>query len=177
MLSEDDKRRIYDQGGEDALKEGGGGHGGMGNATDIFNMFFGGGSSRERRTKSIVHEVLRTEREMSVVLTIPCFPRSQSVLRTPIMAALQNSQFNARSYVPNAMAEGPKEQPVQLHLHVTRVEVKCVDVVSFYKTPYSPHTFWPVSGGRSQASSARPRHGATGADELQCLLWIWHCHS
>ncbi|KAF9687685.1 hypothetical protein SADUNF_Sadunf02G0118800 [Salix dunnii] len=59
VLSDPDKREIYDQYGEDALKEGmgpGGGGGGH-NPYDIFESFFGGGgfgggsSSRGRRQK------------------------------------------------------------------------------------------------------------------------------
>jgi len=42
VLSDSKKREIYDQGGEQALKEGGGG-GGNSSAFDIFDMFFGGG--------------------------------------------------------------------------------------------------------------------------------------
>ena len=55
MLSNEEKRTVYDQGGEQALKEGtGGGGGGMFTSPmDIFDMFFGGGGGgrrgRERR--------------------------------------------------------------------------------------------------------------------------------
>ncbi|XVF73487.1 hypothetical protein PTKIN_Ptkin12aG0205100 [Pterospermum kingtungense] len=58
VLSDPEKREIYDQYGEDALKEGmGGGGGGGHNPFDIFESFFGGGafggggSSRGRRQK------------------------------------------------------------------------------------------------------------------------------
>lgn len=49
MLSDAKKRDLYDQGGEQAIKEGG--MSGGGSPTDIFNMFFGGGGrmQRERR--------------------------------------------------------------------------------------------------------------------------------
>merc|ERR1719376_372377 len=44
ILSNPEKRRLYDQAGEQGIKEGGGGGGGgMGNPMDIFDMFFGGG--------------------------------------------------------------------------------------------------------------------------------------
>lgn len=65
VLSDPDKREIYDQYGEDGLKEGmGGGGGGFHNPVDIFESFFGGGafggggSSRGRRQKrgeDVVH--------------------------------------------------------------------------------------------------------------------------
>jgi DnaJ homolog subfamily A member 2 len=44
VLSDPEKREIYDQYGEDALKEGMGGGGGMHDPFDIFQSFFGGGS-------------------------------------------------------------------------------------------------------------------------------------
>ncbi|GFQ02583.1 Dnaj protein homolog [Phtheirospermum japonicum] len=66
VLSDPEKREIYDQYGEDALKEGmGGGGGGMHDPFDIFSSFFGGspfggggGSSRgrrQRRGEDVVH--------------------------------------------------------------------------------------------------------------------------
>uniref|UniRef100_A0A0V0HLX7 Putative ovule protein n=2 Tax=Solanum chacoense TaxID=4108 RepID=A0A0V0HLX7_SOLCH len=67
VLSDPEKRDIYDQYGEDALKEGmgsGGGGGGVHNHFDIFESFFsgsfgGGGSrfraSRQKRGEDVVH--------------------------------------------------------------------------------------------------------------------------
>nr|GMD50719.1 DnaJ protein homolog [Ipomoea batatas] len=64
VLSDPEKREIYDQYGEDALKEGMGGGGGMHDPFDIFQSFFGGnpfgggGSSRgrrQRRGEDVVH--------------------------------------------------------------------------------------------------------------------------
>lgn len=63
VLSDPEKREIYDQYGEDALKEGMGGAGPSHNPFDIFESFFGGGSfgggsSRGRRRKQgedVVH--------------------------------------------------------------------------------------------------------------------------
>ncbi|KAI5057530.1 hypothetical protein GOP47_0027545 [Adiantum capillus-veneris] len=64
VLSDPEKREIYDQYGEDALKEGMGGGGGH-NPFDIFESFFGGaspfgggssrGSRRQRRGEDVVH--------------------------------------------------------------------------------------------------------------------------
>lgn len=62
ILSNEEKRRIYDQGGEQALKEGGGGGFG-GNPMDIFEMFFGTGRNRQggapsrRRGKDVVYQM------------------------------------------------------------------------------------------------------------------------
>ncbi|KAM3398779.1 dnaJ protein [Capsicum galapagoense] len=64
VLSDSQKREIYDQYGEDALKEGMGGGGGMHDPFDIFESFFGGnpfgggGSGRgrrQRRGEDVVH--------------------------------------------------------------------------------------------------------------------------
>lgn len=65
VLSDSEKREIYDQYGEDALKEGMGGGGGH-NPFDIFESFFGGaspfggggssrGARRQRRGEDVVH--------------------------------------------------------------------------------------------------------------------------
>ncbi|CAJ1056669.1 dnaJ homolog subfamily A member 4 [Xyrichtys novacula] len=56
VLSDAQKRDLYDQGGEQAIKEGGMNEG---SPTDIFNMFFGGGGrmQRERRGKNVVHQL------------------------------------------------------------------------------------------------------------------------
>ncbi|CAI7994362.1 DnaJ homolog subfamily A member 1 [Geodia barretti] len=55
VLADEEKRKLYDKGGEEALKEsGGGGH----DAYDIFDMFFGGGGrrgKRENRTKDMIY--------------------------------------------------------------------------------------------------------------------------
>ncbi|XP_024517322.1 dnaJ protein homolog isoform X1 [Selaginella moellendorffii] len=64
VLSDPEKKEIYDQYGEDALKEGMGGGGGH-NPFDIFDSFFGGkpfggagssrGGRRQRRGEDVVH--------------------------------------------------------------------------------------------------------------------------
>ena len=53
VLSNADKRKVYDRGGEQALKEGGGGGGGgsFSSPMDIFDMFFGGGMRGARRER------------------------------------------------------------------------------------------------------------------------------
>lgn len=67
VLSNPEKREIYDQGGEQAIKQGG--NGGMGdhNPMDLFDMFFGGGRQRERgprKGKDIVYSLGCTLEEL-----------------------------------------------------------------------------------------------------------------
>ncbi|KAJ8674835.1 hypothetical protein QAD02_010621 [Eretmocerus hayati] len=64
VLSNPEKKRIYDQGGEQALKEGGmGGPGGFSSPMDIFEMFFGGGGGgrgegrRKRKGQDVIHQL------------------------------------------------------------------------------------------------------------------------
>eukprot|EP00112_Aurelia_sp_Birch-Aquarium-sp1_P003963 Seg1450.10 transcript_id=Seg1450.10/GoldUCD/mRNA.D3Y31 product="DnaJ subfamily A member 1" protein_id=Seg1450.10/GoldUCD/D3Y31 len=60
VLSDEKKRKIYDQGGEQALKEGAGG-GEFHSPFDIFDMFFGGGRRRQPgekpRGRDTVHQL------------------------------------------------------------------------------------------------------------------------
>jgi len=67
VLTNPEKRAIYDQGGEQAIKDGGSGGGaGFSSPMDIFDMFFGGNpfggggprrGRRERRGKDVVHQL------------------------------------------------------------------------------------------------------------------------
>uniref|UniRef100_A0A7S3BC33 Uncharacterized protein n=1 Tax=Prasinoderma singulare TaxID=676789 RepID=A0A7S3BC33_9VIRI len=66
VLSNPEKKQIYDEYGEDALKEGMGGGPGGGNPFDIFEAMFGGGMGgmggssrgrRQRRGEDVVHQL------------------------------------------------------------------------------------------------------------------------
>ncbi|XP_048140200.1 dnaJ protein homolog ANJ1 [Rhodamnia argentea] len=88
VLSDPEKREIYDQYGEDALKEGMGGAGGGHDPFDIFSSFFGGsgfggGSSRgrrQRRGEDVVHPLkvsledlyLGTTKKLSLSRNVLC---------------------------------------------------------------------------------------------------------
>jgi DnaJ family protein A protein 2 len=65
VLSDNDKRKLYDKHGKKGLQDGGGG-GGFSDASDIFSMFFGGGprSRGEPKPKDIVHELPVSLEEM-----------------------------------------------------------------------------------------------------------------
>ena len=73
VLADPEKRKIYDQHGEQGIKEGGGGSGGFHSPMDIFDMFFGGGGGGmgglggmfghgggrrgPKRTKNLMHQL------------------------------------------------------------------------------------------------------------------------
>lgn len=69
MLSDPKKRDIYDQGGEQAIKEGGLGSPNFSSPMDIFDMFFGGGGRMARERRGQCSEVLMWVVQLQVPLT------------------------------------------------------------------------------------------------------------
>ncbi|KAK9803693.1 hypothetical protein WJX73_001266 [Symbiochloris irregularis] len=67
-LKDPEKRQIYDQYGEDAIKEGMGSGGGGGGVSDLFDILSGGGGrrrqTRERRGDDVVHRLKVSLEEM-----------------------------------------------------------------------------------------------------------------
>ncbi|KAJ1374707.1 DnaJ (Hsp40), sub A, member 4 [Parelaphostrongylus tenuis] len=58
VLSDEKKRQIYDQGGEEALQGGGAGGAEFHNPFDVFDMFFGGGKRQQGRgVRPTVHQM------------------------------------------------------------------------------------------------------------------------
>lgn len=81
VLKDSEKRRIYDEYGEDAIKEGMGGGGG-GGGMDIFDILSGGRrpSARERKSEDVVHRLTvtledlynGTTKKMHMSRSMPC---------------------------------------------------------------------------------------------------------
>ena len=73
VLSDAQKRQIYDEGGEQAIKEGGGrgGGGGFSSPMDIFNMMFGGGMGgmgggrQSNKVRHIPFKLCRNDNDIS----------------------------------------------------------------------------------------------------------------
>lgn len=69
VLSDPEKRKLYDMGGEEAVQQGGVSHGGGGGMGDVFDMFMGGGGRQQqrqqrKRTKDQAYELQVTLEEI-----------------------------------------------------------------------------------------------------------------
>ncbi|KAG2493478.1 hypothetical protein HYH03_008294 [Edaphochlamys debaryana] len=86
VLKDPKKKEIYDQYGEDAIKEGMGSGGGGGGMSDIFEQMFGmggggrGGRQRERKSEDVVHKLqvpledlyMGATKKLSMSRQLPC---------------------------------------------------------------------------------------------------------
>lgn len=100
VLSNEEKRRIYDNGGEQAIKEGGN-SGGFHSPMDIFEMFFGMGGNRgqrdrgPKRGKDVVYQMSvtleelynGTTRKLSIQKKVICDKCEGSGTRNPSVGA------------------------------------------------------------------------------------------
>ncbi|VDD75827.1 unnamed protein product [Mesocestoides corti] len=110
VLSDPKKREIYDQGGEQALKEGGGGDFSFHNPMDIFDMFFGGGHRNRGppRGRDTVHSLSVTLEELYNGTT-----RKLNVTRNVICEKCEGRGGKAGSVMPCRVCRGTG---VEVHL-------------------------------------------------------------
>ncbi|VAI21422.1 unnamed protein product [Triticum turgidum subsp. durum] len=114
VLSDPEKREIYDQYGEDALKEGMGGGGGGGvDPFDIFSSFFGpsfggggGGSSRgrrQRRGEDVVHPLKASLEDLYNGTS-----KKLSLSRSVLCSKCKGSKSGASMRCPGCQGSGMK---------------------------------------------------------------------
>ncbi|KAL1544035.1 dnaJ protein [Salvia divinorum] len=139
VLSDPEKREIYDQYGEDALKEGMGGGGDMHDPFDIFSSFFGGssfgggGSSRgrrQRRGEDVVHPLkvsledlfLGTSKKLSLSRNVLCSKCKGKGSKSGASTKCSGCQGNGMKVTIRQL--GPGEKVVQekkvLEVHVEK---------------------------------------------------------
>jgi len=135
VLSDPEKREIYDQYGEEALKEGMGGGGGGHNPFDIFESFFGSGASpfggsssrgsrRQRRGEDVVHAMKvsledlynGTSKKLSLSRNILC-PKCKG----------KGSKSGASSKCPGCQGSGVRVTIRQLGPMIQQMQHACSD--------------------------------------------------
>ncbi|XP_049386475.1 dnaJ protein homolog 2-like [Solanum stenotomum] len=133
VLNDPEKREIYDQYGEDALKEGMGGGGGGHDPFDIFQSFFGGGGfggggssrgRRQRRGEDVVHPLKVSLEDLyngiSKKLSL-----SRNVLCTKCKGA--GSKSGASLKCPGCQGKGMKVSIRQLGPMIQQMQHPCND--------------------------------------------------
>lgn len=131
VLSNPEKREIYDHGGEQAIKQGG--QGGMSSDSspmDLFDMFFGGGRQRERgpkKGKEIVYQMSVTLEELYNGAT-----RKLAISRKVVCDKCQGKGTKSPSIDPQRCS-GCKGSGTKVRVQhvgpsiVQRIESKCGD--------------------------------------------------
>lgn len=132
VLSNPEKRHIYDQGGEQAIKQGGhNGATGDHSPMDIFEMFFGGGGrQRERgpkKGKDIVYQMSVTleelyngaTRKLAISKKVVCDKCEGRGTKSPNIGPTKCSTCQGRGHVLRVEHLGPSI--------VQRIESKCSD--------------------------------------------------
>ena len=124
MLKDPEKREIYDQYGEEAIKEGMGNGGGGGGMADLFEMMTGqrrgGGAPRERRGEDVVHKLKCTlaemykggTRKLAMNRKTTCGPCSGTGTKSGRPATCQSCQ--GQGVVIKVRQMGPMIQQVQM---------------------------------------------------------------
>lgn len=131
VLSNPEKRHIYDQGGEQAIKQGGhNGATGDHSPMDIFEMFFGGGRQRERgpkKGKDIVYQMSVTleelyngaTRKLAISKKVVCDKCEGRGTKAPNIGPIKCSTCQGRGNVLRVEHLGPSI--------MQRIESKCGD--------------------------------------------------
>ncbi|CAI9101300.1 OLC1v1038593C1 [Oldenlandia corymbosa var. corymbosa] len=133
VLNDPEKREIYDQYGEDALKEGMSGGGGVHNPFDIFESFFGGGGfsdhggfyGRKKQGEDVVH-TLKVSLDNLYNGTTKKLSLSRNILCPKCKGKGSNSGKTVKCY--GCQGSGTKTTTRQLLLGmIQRVQQVCPD--------------------------------------------------
>ncbi|XP_044518830.1 dnaJ homolog subfamily A member 4 isoform X4 [Gracilinanus agilis] len=124
VLSDVKKREIYDQGGEQAIKEGGTTSGNFSSPMDIFDMFFGGGGrmTRERRGEVIKHGDLKCVRNEG--MPIYKAPLEKGSLIIQFLVIFPEKHWLPQEKLPQLEALLPPRQKIRITDDMDQVELK-----------------------------------------------------